>query len=292
MQWVNKDICKLAHGNSQSVVEIFRLPLSKIRVGSALGDWASNTSGRSAEFQDHRPYSIGDNPSHIDWMAYARTGTPIIKLFRAEVSPKVDIALDYTKSMFLNESKTKRTLELFYFCLESSLKTSSSIKSWLIGSNEISELKIEQAKTYCLPKPDRSIQNKPPLFNNVPWRTNSLRLIISDLLAPEPPSELISSLCKNHSSTIILSPFSLVEASPDWNGIIEFIDCESTSKKHQLINQPLLEAYKNNYKRHFTIWREFSITNGFRFARIPDTDTFLNALTIEALSLGVIEPWT
>ncbi|HQB43450.1 MAG TPA: DUF58 domain-containing protein, partial [Polyangiaceae bacterium] len=53
----------------------------KARSGSA-GDQLAKRRGGSAEFQDHRPYAPGDDLRRIDWAAYARTGEPVLKLFR------------------------------------------------------------------------------------------------------------------------------------------------------------------------------------------------------------------
>ncbi|MEJ6642028.1 MAG: DUF58 domain-containing protein [Akkermansiaceae bacterium] len=38
--------------------------------------------GSALYFQDHRAYSPGDDPRHINWQAYARTGQYTMKLYR------------------------------------------------------------------------------------------------------------------------------------------------------------------------------------------------------------------
>ena len=72
------------------------------------GNWQGAGVGSSIDFQDHRPYLPGDDPRYIDWQAYARTGVYSMKLYREEVSPRVDVALDVSASMFFDDEKRQR----------------------------------------------------------------------------------------------------------------------------------------------------------------------------------------
>ncbi len=63
-----------------------------------LGERAAPRRGGSAEFQEHRPYAPGDDPRRIDWLAFARTGQPVTKLFRAEEDTVVRLVLDASAS--------------------------------------------------------------------------------------------------------------------------------------------------------------------------------------------------
>ena len=52
--------------------------------GVLAGGHRSPYFGQSVEFLQHREYARGDDMRRIDWAAYARTGEPVLKLFRAE----------------------------------------------------------------------------------------------------------------------------------------------------------------------------------------------------------------
>ena len=82
--------------------------------------------GSSLDFQDHRNYLPGDDPRHINWQAYARTGNYSMKLYREEVRPMVDILFDVSDSMFFDPAKETRALELFYFANFAAMKTGAS----------------------------------------------------------------------------------------------------------------------------------------------------------------------
>lgn len=74
-----------------------RLEVS-VRSGAA-GERASRRRGGSAEFQDHRPYAPGDDLRRVDWAAFARTGEPVLKLFRAEEDSVLRLLVDASASL-------------------------------------------------------------------------------------------------------------------------------------------------------------------------------------------------
>lgn len=70
----------------------------RARSGGA-GEHLAKRRGGSAEFQDHRPYAPGDDLRRVDWSAYARTGEPVIKLFRTEEDVVVRLLVDTSLSL-------------------------------------------------------------------------------------------------------------------------------------------------------------------------------------------------
>lgn len=80
-------------------LEALRRRLEVRARSGAAGERASSRRGSSAEFLDHRPYAPGDDPRRIDWSAYARTGEPVIKLYRAEEDVVVRVLVDASASM-------------------------------------------------------------------------------------------------------------------------------------------------------------------------------------------------
>lgn len=63
------------------------------------GEHLAKRRGGSAEFQEHRPYAPGDDMRRIDWAAYARTGEPVLKLFRAEEDVVARLICDASASL-------------------------------------------------------------------------------------------------------------------------------------------------------------------------------------------------
>jgi uncharacterized protein (DUF58 family) len=68
-------------------------------VSEALGgQYRSAFAGRGMEFEEVRPYQIGDDVRAIDWNVSARTGEPYIKLFREERELTVMLLVDMSAS--------------------------------------------------------------------------------------------------------------------------------------------------------------------------------------------------
>ena len=75
------------------------------------GQWNSAFKGRGIEFEEVRPYQIGDDVRAIDWNVTALTGRPFIKLFREEREMAVMRLVDLSASQSLGTHwQTKREL--------------------------------------------------------------------------------------------------------------------------------------------------------------------------------------
>lgn len=75
------------------------------------GQWNSAFKGRGIEFEEVRPYQIGDDVRAIDWNVTARTGRPFVKLFREEREMSVQLLVDLSASQSLGTHwQTKREL--------------------------------------------------------------------------------------------------------------------------------------------------------------------------------------
>jgi uncharacterized protein (DUF58 family) len=75
------------------------------------GQYHSAFKGRGIEFEEVRPYQIGDDVRAIDWNVTARVGEPYIKLFREERELAVRLLVDLSASQSLGTNfQTKRDL--------------------------------------------------------------------------------------------------------------------------------------------------------------------------------------
>ena len=105
---MNHEELQSCHARATLLAGRLRLPLrGRVWRGQA-GEFAGAGVGSSLDFQDHRAYVPGDDPRHINWQAYARTGQYTMKLFREEVRPVVDILRDVSESMFFDPAKAAR----------------------------------------------------------------------------------------------------------------------------------------------------------------------------------------
>lgn len=83
------------------IARLDRLDVVSRRVfaGKLPGERRSKRRGRSIEFDDHRPYTAGDDPRHLDWNLLARLDRLVIKLFREDEDLALVLLIDASPSM-------------------------------------------------------------------------------------------------------------------------------------------------------------------------------------------------
>ena len=297
------------HSRMKAAAAVARLPLQSGRWSGTAGTVLGRGTGSSIEFQDHRHYTPGDDPRHINWQASARTGQFTMKLFREEVTPRIDLVCDVSGSMFLDQPKERRVWELIYFCLESSLRVGGHLRLFLLGrstADQPTELPVQQAVADRWPLDGLESSNDAttgPLrpaavasparladqLDRVPFRAGSLRVLISDLLDESPPERAVAALAAAGSQGLVFAPFARTESEPDWSGTIDFEDAERLTRRRQQVDADLLARYRQAYQRHFTVWREACGRRGVVSARVAAGGDFLAALRAEAVPAGAVE---
>lgn len=299
------------HARMKAAAAVARLPLRSGRWSGTAGTVLGRGTGSSIDFQDHRQYVPGDDPRHMNWQAFARTGHYTMKLYREEVTPRIDLVYDVSGSMFLTPAKAQRSWELFYFCLESGLRLGGHVRLHLLGRDAADRpLEVPIARALADEWPDMAdvagepsgarasgpspkAVSQPALLvdqlERIPVRAGSLRVVVSDLLDESPPGRAAAVVSAGRSRAILLVPTCRDESDPDWSANIDFEDSERRSRRRQRVDADLLERYRQAYRRHFAIWREECVRRGVGLARVADAGGFLEALRGEAVPAGVID---
>lgn len=277
---------------ARAYAERFALPLKDRNWRGSAGAYAGAGVGSSLDFQDHRSYLPGDDPRHINWQAYARTGHYSLKLYREEVRPVVEILFDVSDSMFAEPDKAIRALELFYFACASGEKSGASTAVFIIKGDRWKALESGSVFTHrwqdlatALPPTEASV---PPNLTAIPLRPRSLRVLISDLLYSASPEPIVRAMQRGNGRAIVLSPYSSAESNPDWMGNYEFIDSESGGRHDRRIDATLLRRYLDAYRDHFGRWKAASLRAQAPLARIPSGTSFEIALKLEAIPSGAL----
>ncbi len=273
--WPDAQNLRTLHANARTAAEAWSLPFRGRTWRGATGSFAGAGIGSSIDFQDHRQYLPGDDPRYIDWQAYARTGHYSMKLYREEVSPRVDFILDVSASMFADEKKASRTIELLYFCVESALRSSSAIRC-TTTANGGTPWPLESILGY---HPPPGIGSTAALnLAAIPFRESSLRVLLSDLLFPGSPEPSLRALAAGRGRGILLAPFTPAESDPDWTGNVDLRDCETTDTRSQNVTPDLLHRYREAYARHFDLWRDQAHRHAIHLAQIKANQPLMESL--------------
>jgi uncharacterized protein (DUF58 family) len=289
---MNHETLVACHARALAAAGHVGLPLrSRVWRGQA-GEFQGAGSGSSLDFQDHRTYVPGDDPRHINWQAYARTGTYTMKLYREEVRPVVDVALDVSESMFFEPAKAARTAELFYLVLESARYAGVAARIHLVAGGATRALDHEAVLAHrwfddarTLAADDRAA---PPDLSRIPFRQNAIRVWISDLLFPGDPEPSLRLLAQRQGAPILLCPFAASEADPDWQGNCEFVDSERHTRHPHRVEPNVLRRYRDAYAAHFSFWKQVCRRHQSAFARVPAETDLQSSLFAEAVPSGAL----
>ena len=281
------------HHRALAAAARIRLPLQRRVWSGQAGEFAGAGTGSSLDFQDHRLYVPGDDPRHINWQAYARTGQYSMKLYREEVRPVLDLVVDVSASMFFDETKAIRCADLLYLCVESSNRSGASMAIHLICGDQTRYLPYDAVASHAwwdqvaALKPQDAAM--PPQLQRIPFRANAIRVFLSDLLFAGEPEPLLRTLTQRQGSGIIFAPFLDAEARPQWAGNYEFVDAEQQTHHPRRIEPATLKRYQDAYIQHFSLWKHSSQRQQILLARVPADLDLQKSLHAEALPIGAFE---
>lgn len=284
---------KTAYANASGCANRLRLPLrSKVWRGAA-GEFSGAGTGSSLDFQDHRNYVPGDDPRHINWQAYARTGQYSMKLYREEVRPVVDLICDVSPSMFVDEVKAARTAELLAFFTQSSLRAGAALTIHLISGSAHQVIPSEAIASHQWYPIASRLQKKDAAGSlnlaPIPLHQSAFRVLISDLLFPGDPAALLHILAARQGSPFLFCPFTESEANPDWQGNYEFVDAERATRHPHRVEPRVLKNYLKAYQRHFALWKTASLRSQALMSRVPANQDLERALHSEAIPIQALD---
>jgi len=273
----------------------WRLPFGRQSWRGAAGNWQGGGLGSSIDFQDHRAYASGDDPRHLHWAAYARTGQLTMKLYRAEVSPLVDVAVDVSASMSYDPLKAARGDTLLGFCVESAARAGSHVRVHAVEGRRVRAIATETVRAGDWRKralgglgeePSAAVDAVP---EGLPWRSGALKVLITDLLYPGDPGVVLRKMSASGGLALVFAVTLAAEAKVPGTGNWELVDCEGGARRRQRIDDAVAARYRAAYARHFELWREAARRCNVGLARVASEGDLTSALGAEARVQGAVE---
>jgi uncharacterized protein (DUF58 family) len=232
--------------------------------GGSLGQRA----GSSLEFKDHRGYEPGDDLRHIDWNAYARTDQLSVKLFREEVNPHVDILVDVSRSMALEDSrKAEATLGLAAFFAAAARNAGYSHTAWGLGE-EIRQIPNSSSSptlwepldfAYCGSLTEGFTRSLPR------WRPRGIRILLSDLLWLGDPLTVLRPLAERAAVAVVAQVLAEADVDPPPAGNLRLVDSETGQIREIYVDVSAVRRYKNTLVRHQENWHQACRQSGAIF---------------------------
>ncbi|MFP4380292.1 MAG: DUF58 domain-containing protein [Candidatus Sumerlaeia bacterium] len=268
----------------ESFARIYRLRLPDRQRASLAGDLAGKRTGSSIEYQDRKDYVPGDDIRHVDWRAFARNDRLTIKLYREEISPRVDIIADTSNSMGSSDEKSLMLGHIVFFFALLAQKVHATVHLYNLGSDLAPirhALDIEQM--------ERSRQDSPlPLLHRAPFvRRGGIKILLSDFLFPFEPREL-RSIFSGADHLIMVQLLSKFEANPEAGGEWRLQDAETGDFLDVSLNRETVSGYKERLEHlQEDMSRQMQMAQG-GFAVATESDS-LSACMRRFLHAGIIE---
>ncbi|HPA45416.1 MAG TPA: DUF58 domain-containing protein [bacterium] len=217
--------------------------------------------GFSVEYSDHRAYEPGDELRFLDWKLYGRTDKLYIKQFQQETNVPVYLLLDCSNSMSFKGNGPVSKLE--YGCYLASalaylmLGQGDAVGLALLGDKVHARIPPRSRRTHlntiltALQKHRAAgVTRLGDVLHTIAETTHrrGIVILISDLLDNE--EELHTGLAHlkylRH-DVILFHTLDHQELYLDYDGLIEFLDLESTARIRTFTNS-LRDSYRSNVK--------------------------------------------
>ena len=229
----------------QRAADAYLLGLPRTPAAGRSGELLGRGTGSSLEFQEYREYVPGDDIRHLDWGAYARSDTLMVRLFREEISPKTEILLDASRSMTSGGEMKPRVAR--------QLATVFALLSARLGGRPV-VVPLEDGpavplgldaldRLSALPFTGRT--NLAELLHDhlVPLKRQAVRIVISDFLFPHDPAALIRRLASEASALWLVQVLSDWEAAPTPLGGRRLNDIETGAQADLVLDGKAVASY-------------------------------------------------
>ena len=225
---------------------MYQLGLPRMPVSGRSGELLGRGTGTSLEFQEYREYMPGDDIRHLDWAAYARSDSLMVRLYREEINPRMEVLLDVSRSMTTGPEKTQlaRQLAAVFALLSGAIGGRPIV--WMLGDERpLKSLSLETLDALeAEPFDSQSGMDALLADHQPPLQRQSVRIVISDFLFPHDPESLVRQLAREASVVWLIQILTEWEAKPEIAGGTRLIDVESGRETDLFLNRKVVAEYR------------------------------------------------
>lgn len=236
------------------------LALTLPNVPGGVGDGAhfSSRPGHSQEFQEYRDYRAGDDLRHLDWSVYGRSDRLVVRQFRQEVSPHLDLVVDGSRSMDGGGAKASAATSLVAFFSACAGQGGFKHRVWEAGDRYRLLGSSPQGPRSWRPWSYDGASSPRELLaqRQGHWQPRGLRILISDLLWPGNPATVLRGLTAGAVAVVVVQVVSAEEVEPSHRGAFRLQDAESGDELNLHLDEATVASYRQALERHRQSWLE------------------------------------
>jgi len=226
----------------------FELGLHPPRRGGPAGERLGRGTGSSLEFQDRRAYAPGDDVRHLDWRAMARSDQVLVRLYREEVAPALDLLLDGSRSMAVEPEKAQLALDVAALFAAVAEESGAQARLFLLsdGARRLDLRRLEREGLEYDSTDDLAVcvEAALPLL-----RPGSLRVLVSDGLVPHPASALARPLAARAGALALVQVLGRFDLEPSAGEALRLTDSETGSALDLVLDERVVAAYRTRLRR-------------------------------------------
>jgi hypothetical protein len=231
-----------------ALAERYRIGIDRTPPRGPAGEHVGRGVGSSLEFQDRRAYSAGDDVRHIDWRALARTDQLLVRQWRDEVLPRVEILVDGSRSMAIEDEKGRVVVDLTALLARAAQESGAQARIVLLADRPrivaTDELELVGFELDGRAPLDVALRDAAGMV-----RPGSIVLLLSDFLFPHQASDLLRPLGARAGALGVLHVLARSESDPHAGAAHRFVDCESGEALDLVLDPPTCTRYRERLKR-------------------------------------------
>jgi uncharacterized protein (DUF58 family) len=285
-------------------LEMLTLSAKRLFRGDTRGERRSTVHGASVEFADFRPYVQGDDFRRIDWNAYAKFETLMLRLFVEEQELRVHLLLDCSKSMDFGEPRKfdyarKIAAAIAYMALANTDRVTFTPVSLvrdeedvLLGSST-SPMRGKSGIVRMMDSLDSlKAEGKTDLnsaLERFALRTTrgGLVIIISDFLGEGGYESGIKRLRYGKHDVVLVHTLAPQELSPELLGDVRLVDVENGAGLDVTANRQTLQAYAKRLAAYLLEIQGFAHRSGCSYVLAGTATSFEDLVLKQFRALGL-----
>jgi len=221
----------------------YRLALDRVPPRGLAGERLGRASGSSLEFQDRRPYEVGDDVRHVDWRALARSDQLMVRQWREEVLARVEILVDTSRSMAIDAPKAQLAVDLVALLAHSAREDGGQVVVVALGAVP-RQVSLDELARDGLELDDRTPLEPALRAASGLQRHGAVCVVLSDFLFPHDPRALVRSQAARSGALAFVQVLASSESAPGAGAAHRLVDCESEQALDLVLDAPTVTRYR------------------------------------------------
>jgi len=264
----------------------------KVVTGRAKGERRSFRKGAGVEFQDYRPYVMGDDLRYVDWNIYSRLDRLLLKLYVEEEDLCLHLLLDGSASMgFGQPPKLEYALQVAAALGYIGLTNLERVALGYFAGDLLHLLRPRRGRGQIFPLLHflAGVEAQGPTNLNACLEGYALRsrvpgiaVVLTDLLDPGGYADGLKALLRRRFEVFVLHVVSEEELKPSLRGDLTLLDAEGGARREVTVDRAALERYQERLQEHFAAVERFCASHRIDYLRtstaVPFQDLILRHL--------------